>query len=352
MKGANAATRSRWPNHLRLPEIGTLTVWLYVSLLAVWFVLHISLGDRVWWIALVSTFAPYLFLPVALLVPLGLAKPSRRYWGAVLVATIMFLLEYGQLLGFRATDTEKTADSITVMSFNVWGYSESVETAQAIVSLETPDVVALQELSPSMAWTLAKELGEVYPYRLLEPKEGADGRGILSRYPLTDTSTSVASSLGQFAQVVEVKANDRVFTLYNVHLAPTMLFHYLEVNDSVAEGIRGSFRAREQQANQLISELVDRQEPAIVAGDINTTDQSDVYSILVDHLQDAHCEAGKGFGHTFPAYMGSFRGIPIIPRTVRVDMIFYSSEFIALDSQVVRDHGESDHHPVLAEFAW
>ena len=76
MKGANATTRSRWPNHLRSLKIGTLTVWLYVSLLAVWFVLHISLGDRVWWIALVSIFAPYLFLPLTLLVPLGLVKPK------------------------------------------------------------------------------------------------------------------------------------------------------------------------------------------------------------------------------------------------------------------------------------
>jgi endonuclease/exonuclease/phosphatase (EEP) superfamily protein YafD len=352
MKGAGTISWHKWHNYLKSLEIGTLTAWTYVSLLAVWFVLHLSLGDRVWWIALVSIFAPYLFSPLALLVPLGLAKPSYRYWVAVLLAIFMFLLEYGQLFDFEATETAKTADSITVMSFNIWGYSESVETAQAIVSLGMPDVVALQELSPSMARTLAEKLGEVYPYRLLEPKEGADGRGILSRYPLTDVSTPVSSPLGSFAQVVEIEASERVLTLYNVHLIPTMVFHYLEVNDSIAEGVRSSFDAREQQVIQLVSELARRRRPVIVAGDLNTTDQSDAYSVLARHLKDAYREVGRGFGHTFPAYIGSFRGIPIIPRTVRVDMIFYSSEFIALDSQVVREYGESDHLPVLARFAW
>jgi endonuclease/exonuclease/phosphatase (EEP) superfamily protein YafD len=297
-------------------------------------------------------FAPYLFLPLALLVPLGLVKPSYRYWMAVLPAIIVFLLEYGPLFGFRGTKPAQTADSITVMSFNIWGYSESAETAQAIVSLRTPDVVALQELSPSMAQTLAEELGDVYPYRLLEPEEGADGRGVLSRYPLTDASTSVSSPLSSFAQVVEIELGERVLTLYNVHLAPTMVFHYLEANGSVAEGVRSGMNARERQVTQLISELDHSQGPVIVAGDLNTTDQSDVYPVLARHLKDAHRKVGHGFGHTFPAYMGSFRGIPIFPRTVRVDMIFYSADFVFLDSQVARGHGESDHLPVLARFTW
>jgi vancomycin resistance protein VanJ len=351
MSNANAPSRGRWRADLKLLEIGTLAAWTYVSLLAAWFVLHVWLGDRIWWLALVSIFAPYLFSPLALLVPLGLVKPSCRYWTAVLLAVAMFLLEYGQLLDRGAIETVGTADPITVLSFNVWGYSESTETAQAIVSLGTPDVVVLQELSPGMARVLTEELGEVYPHRLLEPKEGADGRGVLSRYPLADVSTSVSLPVGRFAQVVEVEVNGRTLTLYNVHLAPTMVFHYLDVNGSVAEGVYSSFRTREQQVAQLIK-IVRSQEPTIVAGDFNTTDQSDAYSMLARYLKDAHREAGRGFGHTFPAYAGSFRGMPILPRTLRIDMIFYHPELVALDSRVIREHGESDHLPVLATFAW
>ena len=43
-----------------------------------------------------------------------------------------------------------------------------------------------------------------------------------------------------------------------------------------------------------------------------------------------------------------FHGLPILPRAVRIDMILYSSDLQAVNSRVVPEHGESDHHPVWA----
>ena len=146
--------------------------------------------------------------------------------------------------------------------------------------------------------------------------------------------------------------DDRTLTLYNVHLDATVVFRYLELGDSVAEGVRSSFDARERQVSLLIGDLARRRGPVVVVGDFNTTDQSVAYSALARHLKDAHREAGRGFGHTFPAYMGRFRGIPIFPRLVRVDMGFCSPEFTALGSRVLPEHGESDHLPVLVRLAW
>lgn len=341
------------PNRRNLRRTSALVVWLYTGLLALWFVSHLLLGDRVWWLAVVNTFAPYLFLPLVFLVPLSLAKPGYCFRGAILLSALIFVWEYGQLFDFWPLGSGGVEErSITIMSFNIWGYSESVETAQAILSAGIPDVVVLQELSPDMARILIEELGEVYPYRLLEPAEGAEGRGILSRYPLKDLSTSASSWLDSFAQVAEAETGNGTFTLYNVHLAPTMVFYYLEINESIAAGVCSSIEAREQQMSQLVADVARRRGPVVVAGDLNTTDQSDAYSILTRYLKDAHRKAGRGFGHTFPAYAGSFRGIPIIPRTARVDMILYSPEFLALNSRVGRDHGESDHLPVLAKLAW
>lgn len=90
----------------------------------------------------------------------------------------------------------------------------------------------------------------------------------------------------------------------------------------------------------------------IVVGDFNSTDQSEVYQLLGRVLTDAHRAVGWGLGHTFPAYAGSFRGIPILPWQMRIDMIFYSDEFAALRSQVGPTYGESDHLPVLAQLTW
>jgi endonuclease/exonuclease/phosphatase (EEP) superfamily protein YafD len=104
--------------------------------------------------------------------------------------------------------------------------------------------------------------------------------------------------------------------------------------------------------DQLIEDLARRPGPVIVAGDFNTTGQSDAYLRLTRHLLDAHRQAGRGFGHTFPAYQGRFYWIPILPRLVRIDMILHSAEWTAVESRVLREHGQSDHLPVLARLAW
>ncbi len=64
--------------------------------------------------------------------------------------------------------------------------------------------------------------------------------------------------------------------------------------------------------------------PVVVAGDMNSTDRHEVYTLLTSQLIDAHRAAGWDFGHTYPAFTWYFRKLPIIPRQVRIDMILYS----------------------------
>lgn len=81
------------------------------------------------------------------------------------------------------------------------------------------------------------------------------------------------------------------------------------------------------------------------------TDQSDAYRTLVQSLTDTHREVGRGFGHTFPAYEGSWRGLPILRKLVRIDMVFHSDEWTALECRVLDEHGQSDHLPMLTRFS-
>ena len=326
-------------------RIGTLIVWLYGAGIVLWFLLHLTIGDRLGWLALVSTFAPYLFwpLPIALIVTLVV---GRRAWLPMLLAVLVFAIEYGTLFDFGLLDrTPAEGEPITVVSFNSWGYSESPETAQAIVASGTPDIVVLQELSSATAAVIDRDLAGIYPYRLMEP---ANRKGILSRYPLTDASDSLPSDLRWFTQTAEVDIGGLHVTVYNVHLYATTVLSDLAAGRSVVDGLAGGAAAREEQAAALAQDVAARAGPVIVAGDLNTTDQSTAYALLTRHLDDAHRQAGSGFGHTFPAYRGSFHGVPILPRAVRIDMILYSSDFQAVESRVVPEHGESDHNPVWA----
>jgi len=328
-----------------MARLAALVVWLYSSAIVLWFLLHLVVGDQLGWLALVSTFAPYLFWPLPFIVILALVA-RRRAWVPTLLAVLVFVVEYGVLFDFGLFNRRAVAgEPITVLSFNTWGYSQSPETAQAIVSSGTPDIVVLQELSSEIAAVIDRDLADIYPYRLMEP---GNRKGILSRYPLTDANDSLPPDVRWFTQAAEVDVGGRRLTVYNVHLYVWTILSDVAAGRSVADGLAGGAASREQQAAALAQDVATRAGPVIVAGDLNATDQSTAYAVLTAHLNDAHRQAGSGFGHTFPAYRGSFHGLPILPRAVRIDMILYSSDLQAVDSRVVPEHGESDHHPVWA----
>ncbi len=333
-------------------KTGVGIVWLYGATVVLWFVLHLWLGDTVWWLALLSTFAPFFFTPLVLLLPACLIWRQRALWGGAVLPLAIFLWLYGGLFLPTRSVPAGEGKPITVMSFNVWGYSHSKETARAILADGTPDVVALQELSPEMASVLIEEIGDVYPYHVLSIGARAYGLGVFSRYPLTQLDTSHLSDPNWRVQALRVEADDRHFILYNVHLQVSNVLGYLETGASAAKEVEASVRGRESQVRRLVADIGRRSEPVVVAGDFNSTDQSDGYRILSKCLTDAYRKVGWGFGHTFPAYGGSWHGLPILPREMRIDMIFCSDEFVPLRCEVGTAHGESDHLPVIARLDW
>ena len=335
-----------------IKKICTLASWFYAAGVALWFVLHVWLGDSAWWLALISIFAPFLFVPLTLVLPIGLVYRKSVFWASVLPPLAIFLLLYGQLfLPNSPPRSATTAAPLTVMSFNIWGYSRSENTAHAILQDKAPDIVALQELAPEMVEILVKEVGDTYPYHAISIGIHGYGMGVFSRYPLMELDSSCPADSNWQVQILRVVRDDQSFVLYNVHLQVSNVIAYFEEGISVADRVEASFRNREAQARCLVADIATRVEPVILAGDFNSTDQSDTYGILAERLTDAHQAVGWGFGHTFPAYCGTWRGLPIIPRQMRLDMIFYSDDLTALSSRVSSIHGESDHLPVLVQLA-
>jgi endonuclease/exonuclease/phosphatase family metal-dependent hydrolase len=271
---------------------------------------------------------------------------------SVLPSLAVFVALYGRLfLPSLPFESRAVRESLTIMSFNIWGYSDTRATAQAIVDDDLPDVVALQELSPRMADVLAQELGGIHPFRAISIGAERYGVVVLSRYPVTILDTSQLSDPRWEVQILRIERGDHSLILYNVHLRVSNVLIYLEEGASVSAEVEASLRDREAQVERLVADVAWRSEPVIVAGDLNSTGRSTACRMLGDHLTDAHQASGWGFGHTFPAYGGSWRGIPIFPRQMRIDMIFFSDAFVALTSRVGSYHGESDHLPVVATLA-
>lgn len=92
-------------------------------------------------------------------------------------------------------------------------------------------------------------------------------------------------------------------------------------------------------------------DPTIVVGDCNMSDLSTAYRQMRTTFNDAHRAAGWGLGHT--RYRPTFYGL--LPprrgfRMLRLDYIFYSPHFAALEAHV-GPHGNSDHRPMVARLA-
>jgi endonuclease/exonuclease/phosphatase family metal-dependent hydrolase len=115
---------------------------------------------------------------------------------------------------------------------------------------------------------------------------------------------------------------------------------------------------REQQARAIREFARTHADPLIVPIDLNSTDQNTPYSLLTPELVDAWQEAGWGLGHTFPGASSpgssrpTFAGIAAPMWLVRIDYVFHSRHFRAVEARTGPWDGISDHRPVVAHLAW
>lgn len=337
-------------NLLRLAAI--FLVWLYSISLASWWVIHLWVGDTLWWIALLSSFAPHLFIPLLLFWPIGAWVRRPLYWSGLLLPITLFVYLYGFLFIPRQPPAYQPAPApLRLMTFNLWGGSHTVATAQVILENGAPDIVALQEVTWPMQKLIQQTVGQQYPYAFFDTAIGHPGLGVLSRYPLERVPSDLLIDLHCRQYRVTVDAAHR-FRLYNCHPRSTNLFYIAGDFATIVRQVEETFHTRTLLGARLAEEIKGHGEPTLVVGDFNTTDQSDAYHHLRTVLGDAHRASGWGFGHTFPSELGRYRELPIVPRQVRIDLILYTADFVALQSAVGAIHAESDHFPLRATLGW
>lgn len=288
---------------------GTLVYALgLLSLSVLW-----RLGVEVWWVALPGIVAPFLFLPLVLLVPLGFWVRSRPYLLSVSVLMLMFaVLCGGRLLPRPPISGTGNAPTLRVATFNHLKSNTDTASIQAAILRSEADIVALQELSSGVARMLETELSERYPYQVLRPAP-ADGRqngiGVLSRFPLERPSYSEAYRGQRFG----LEVAGRRFDLINVHF-----------NVPFQNGRTSSLRnydptLRDGQLDALLEATTDVPS-LVVVGDFNLSDNESGYRRLAKGLTDSFRHTRAGFGFTYPART-AYRGLPL-PPLVRLDYVW------------------------------
>jgi vancomycin resistance protein VanJ len=321
--------------------------WVYLGGLHAWAAASLLFGDRWWWLFLLNSFAPYLFLPLPAVLGVAVATRRRGLGVGLAAGLLLFAGLYGHLFQPRARLAPAGAPAVVAMTWNIQGQNTDVAPMLAAVRASGADLIAFQELNHVAAAGLERALDDLYPYRVLAPQSGVLGMGVLSRYPLRASGARLSPVWGQTWQVLEMEVDGHAVTVVNVHAVASF------VHQGPAALTR-SIRDREGQAAALDAFVAARPGPLICLGDLNTTDRTVAYALATGRLRDAWREAGWGLGHTFPGAavpgsgMPTVAGRPLLPWLVRIDHVLHSAHWLATEARIGPWDGIADHRPVMA----
>lgn len=168
--GRDAAGRSSWQRGRVLAGLAVLTAGLLAFPSAV----PNAVGRAG---SLLETFLPWLGLAVPLLFVPALLRRSTT----ALVALLLPVAVWGSLFGGPLLPDDRGAHDITAVQHNVSDVNaDPAGTARALIEAE-PELVALEELTPSALPLYERALAPTYPYRAVEGTVG-----LWSKYPLSD----------------------------------------------------------------------------------------------------------------------------------------------------------------------
>lgn len=349
----HVAERRRRPFLVELLTF-VLVALAYLVLLpaTLWFAAYRQLGDSPWWMFVINSVAPYLFVPVPIVL-IG-AVIAKRWSLAVasLVPAAIFVMLFGQLfvpVSARVPVVAPGTPTLTVMTYNVHALNDGVDGIAAAIVSSGADVVALQELEATLAAGLVERLGDLYPYRDLIPNSGWNGLGVFSKVPLRPEQQRMGGTNRRNPQVVTLQLPWGDTTLINVHnlsIPRTLPDWPSEITASLAQ--------RERVARAIQDYARQRSTPLIAMGDFNTTDRSTAYQTVALTLSDSWREAGYGFGNTFPGgpLSPTPLGVSVPPWLLRIDYVFHSNEIQTTAAGIGPWDGGSDHRPVLVTLAW
>jgi vancomycin resistance protein VanJ len=315
---------------------------LYVLGLFAWYGLHRIVGDASPLLYSLNALALYVFLPLPLVLLAAALLRRREVLVAFVAGAALWLHLWGALFWPPASPAVAADKTLTVMTYNVFGFNLDPASVVETVRRSGADVVAFQELNPEVADAIATELQEEYPFQHLQPADGVMGMGVISREPATLLPSTLDHPLwiGD-PQLLSLEHEGTQVLVLNVHAIAQPRF--------AAE--------RLEQAQLVAGFAAGRREPLVVLGDFNASSTNDAIETLTKVLKDAWREAGSGFGHTFPGASvdespGSSRpkylGIDVPRWLIRIDYVFHSSEWRTVAARTGGADSKSDHRPVIA----
>jgi endonuclease/exonuclease/phosphatase (EEP) superfamily protein YafD len=315
---------------------------LYGSVVVVLSLLWAAGPQHVWWVALSNIFAPYAFLPLLVLVPAAMLLRSRWLTGWLAVLLLLFGVLFGSQLLPRAPQRE--AATLRVVTFNQLFNNKRTADVIAAIRAQNADVVALQELSDSVAAAAQQQLHDEYPYQLLQPADQPSGLGLLSRYPF---DVHPVAPDARYQKVV-LHAGGTAITVLNVHPhVPRVQFRESHITRPWQQGGYDT-STRTQELDGVLNEMYQTAGAILVVGDFNLSDREPMYQLFSARMHDAFRETNWGFGFTFPNH-GHFGPVELPFPLVRIDYVWSAGGILPVATNVNGNDVGSDHCMLVAD---
>ncbi|MCI0709048.1 MAG: endonuclease/exonuclease/phosphatase family protein [Chloroflexi bacterium] len=220
---------------------------------------------------------------------------------------------------------------LTAATYNVLGHAADPNATFEVIDRLDADFIALQELRPTLRHLVRSRLYDEYPYQFTRIVDYVDGLALLSKYPFVGEPQAQLllrdKSVARYLRVV-VDVEGQHVAIYVYH-PPTPRFDFPEAYDDTYLQWQTEFMADMIEAEEL---------PTLLLCDCNASPHSRQYGLLDHELDDAFQARGLGFGLTYPVRL------PLI----RIDYVWYSDEFVAVDAGVETGVTASDHFPMWA----
>ncbi|MEK0180439.1 MAG: endonuclease/exonuclease/phosphatase [Oscillatoriales cyanobacterium] len=320
----------------------------YLALIIGYLILKLIFWDRLWIIALISTFIPLIFFPTFLLPIIGLSIIQKRWFTIISAIACIILISWLHLKYFSPARVNITnsQSGLKILSHNLGWYTTQSPTLIKLIEREKPDIIFLQEIVEKHIERAFTWLKADYPYQIAIPPVG-----ILSKYPIVSSEILNLAGHPETQQRAIINFNQQEIVIYNMQ-ATGPWFRKSKILPLVRIPVY-KYAKRAPEIQDLVERVQTETLPVIVAGDFNMTEETQDYHNVQKVMQDAFRKSGFGFGFTWPhgwqlKFLIKSLNWKLNYPVCRIDYIWYSKHWGAKSSSVL-EATESDHLPIAAE---